>query len=127
MPGAFGEVTFCLSPSFTPQSQQDLDDFTLLCAAIGRAMGEVAAHETAWEPNNKFRNTGTGGFLYMECTPGNNESSNCPGPGLFYQQETTPTEAYTGTSAIPWGSQAECYIERYLIPGHKCSNQTREF
>ncbi len=110
------------TPSYPPQAQQDVDDFGTLCAAIGRAIGNVAAHETAWERNKIFANTAAGPFPYMECIPGNSESSNCPGTGPFYQQDSTPTAAYTGTSDMSWGSQAQCYIEKYLIPGYKCTN-----
>jgi N-acetylneuraminic acid mutarotase len=117
---------YYIRPSYPPVTSQDVTEFGILCAGIGRAIGNVAAHETAWELNNTFVNTTTGPFPYMECTPGNSVSSNCPGTGSFYQQDSTPTAAYSGTPNMSWGTQAQCYIEQYLIPGYDCKNANQQ-
>ncbi len=106
--GTGGNPYQYLRPGYPPSTPQDSSDFKKLVIGIGRAIGNVSAHETGHQlqlPN-------------MECDGTSPYSSPCPnGDQYVYERYATQTWFFTDVPGgqLHWTDNAICAIEKYLL------------
>jgi hypothetical protein len=97
-----------LRPAYPPTTAKDLADFQKLVTGIGRAIGNVSAHETGHQlqlPN-------------MECDGTGPYSSPCADQDKYvYERYATDTWFFTDVPGVQlhWSINARCAIEKYLL------------
>jgi len=104
-------------PPYKPVTDNDKSDFQKLVTAIGRAIGNVSAHETGHQlqlPN-------------MECDGSSPYSNRCANDDIYvYERYATQTWFFKDMPGVQlhWSDNARCAIEKYLLgTGYKSLDQ----
>ncbi|MCI0349861.1 MAG: PQQ-like beta-propeller repeat protein, partial [Acidobacteriales bacterium] len=133
LPTGGGWISF--SPSYPPANAQGMSDFQTLMKAIGRGIGNAAAHEAGHFLQGRF--VGGVRFPYMDCGEGRNVGLPpvvpCEGNNNFvynfWSASGFPQEGGTsnggqffyidqpGAPVIHWGPANDCWLKNYAIPG----------